>query len=63
MKVLTNNTVALIHQSCVEMCSDLSVGVVVQKDERVIHERFVYGRHQRTTKQILINVVAETDCQ
>lgn len=47
-------SLALICQSCVETCADLS-GVTVQKDTCVIHEKFLYSRIQRTNECVLID--------
>lgn len=39
---------ALMCQSCVETCADLSAGVMVRKDLIVSHENFGNGQSQRT---------------
>lgn len=45
---ITLDTVALVYQSCLEMCVDLRAGVKVRKDLSVI-------------QRVLINAAAETD--
>lgn len=56
-----HNTMALIQQSCVKMCADLSAGVAVQKHTPPIHENFVNGQSQRTNQRALIKAAAEND--
>lgn len=58
---ITLDTVALVYQSCLEMCVDLRAGVKVRKDLSVIHENSVYGQSQRMNQRVLINAAAETD--
>lgn len=44
-----------IYQHCVETCADLSAGVVVRRDARVIHEKSV------PSVRTLTNAAAEND--
>lgn len=46
-------SLALVYQSCIETCADLS-GVTVQKDACVIYEKFLYSRIQPANECVLI---------
>lgn len=56
-----SGSLALIYQSCVEMCAYLHTGLLVWKDARVIPEISIYGWPQCMTQRILINAAAEND--
>lgn len=53
--------VRVFTKSHAETCADLSAGVIVWKDTRVIRENFVYSQFQRMNQWVLINSVAEND--
>lgn len=54
--------VALIYQSCIKMCADLSARDVVRKDACLFHENSVNSQSQRTNQWVLINPAAENGC-
>ena len=50
---------ALIYQSCLKKCADLSAELVARQDPRVIYETFVSDQFQRTNDRVLINAATE----
>lgn len=50
---------ALMYQSCVNVCSDLSLGVIARKN--AIDKNFIYSQSQRTNQQVLRNEAIENN--